>query len=118
MTEEQLAEIEARANAATAGPWQVWNGPEYTGGGRDLCIGAGEEWVVNMDHRYGPDYADRCAHDSAGTCPSPPDCPICRFNEDVTAEQAATAAFIAAARTDVPELLAEVRRLRAERRKP
>lgn len=35
----------------TPGEWDIWDGPEYVGGGRDLCIGAGETWLFNMDHR-------------------------------------------------------------------
>ncbi|AMM12302.1 hypothetical protein Salbus254_5874 [Streptomyces albidoflavus] len=77
---EYLAEIAARAEAATAGPWctdgaEIYQGDEYTWNAF---------WV-----------GETCRADEAdgGT---------------------ADAAFIAAARTDVPALLAEVERLRAE----
>lgn len=73
MTEAQLAEIEARANAATPGPWTADN--EYD-----------EPAVVGPDNR---DLA-------------------------LFVETDADAAFLANARTDVPALVAEVRRLRAE----
>lgn len=120
MTPERLAEIEARLATATPGPWDVWDGPAYCGGGRDLCIGAGEDWLANMDHRYGPDYQARVDHDSDGEHSQhgafpdggyPPDCPICAFSDKVTQEQRANADLIAHAPTDLADLLAEVRRL-------
>jgi hypothetical protein len=70
MTEDDLQAIEARANAATPGPWQLT-------GGRDEVydiIGDGRDVVQQV---LSPD-----------------------------------AEFIASARTDVPALVAEVRRLR------
>lgn len=107
-----LTPIKARVAATTPGPWQVWDGPEYVGGGADLCIGAGEKWLVNMDHRScltlqqlvdeGPSHAP------------PDDCPICSLGEaDITGEQRANAEFIANARVDVVALVAEVERLRS-----
>jgi hypothetical protein len=69
MTDEELNAIEARANAATEGPWE-WR--RWTNG-----ISAGDHDVGASCHTFD-----------------------CRF--------------IAAARTDVPKLVAEVRRLRAE----
>lgn len=80
MESEELAEIEARANAATPGPWET----HVT-----YCV---------ITLRYGDDgylVADCGASES-------PDC--CEGN----------APFIAHARTDVPALVAEVRRLTAE----
>ena len=81
MTPERLAEIEARAEAATEGPWHAWG----RGIGFELHLGA----------------AAKCGQIRC---------------EDVNGEfretfKRADAAFIAAARTDVPALLAEVRRL-------
>ena len=81
MTPERLAEIEARAEAATEGPWHAWG----RGIGFELHLGA----------------AAKCGQIRC---------------EDVNGEfretfKRADAAFIAAARTDVPDLLAEVRRL-------
>jgi len=82
MRDEQLDEIEARAKAATDGPWdtQAWGdwfpGQEDENLARSVSRGDDENILVG-----GP----RAIWD---------------------------AAFIAAARTDVPELVAEVRRLR------
>lgn len=77
MTEEQLKEIEARANAATPGPWKVeW---DYNG----LRVSEGESKE---------DYWDTFANDDV-------DLP-----------------FMSHAREDIPKLLAEVRRLRAQRK--
>ena len=72
MTPERLAEIEARAEAATEGPWEAWD------------RGIGFEVHVNAE------------------------CLNSEFRETF---RQADAEFIAAARTDVPDLLAEVRRL-------
>lgn len=73
MDEKRLAEIEARANAATPGPWE----PEHRGVvGNDVFIV--EDCVTAGWDAY-------------------------RANQ----------AFIATARTDVPDLVAEVRRLTA-----
>lgn len=72
MTEEELQEIEARANAATEGPW-------------DACLSSGVcRAPPGEDH-----------HSSIGHI---------RTKQDQE--------FIAHARTDVPKLVAEVRRLR------
>ena len=83
MTPERLAEIEARVEDATEGPWHAWD----RGIGYELHLGA----------------AAKCGQIRC---------------EDVNGEfretfKRADAAFIAAARTDVPDLLAEVRRLQA-----
>ena len=79
MTPERLDEIEARANAATQGPWE-WH--PYMGSGATLAK---------------------------------PNRPFHELNILKTTDDwppvAADAEFIAAARTDVPALLAEVRRL-------
>jgi hypothetical protein len=77
-TEQQLAEIEARANAATTGPWctdgaEIYRGTEYEPGI--------SQWVGET----------------------------CRPDESDGGRADAT--FAAAARTDVPTLLAEIRRL-------
>lgn len=76
-----LAHIEARANAATEGPWctdawEIYQGTEYQPG---LSMWIGE---------------------------------TCRGTSTPEQDQA-DAAFVAAARTDVPALIAEVRRLQA-----
>lgn len=78
---DRLAEIRARAEAATAGPWctddwEIYQGERYE---------AGAEWIGETCRAVGQSQEDR-----------------------------ANAAFVAAARSDVPALLAEVERLRAE----
>ena len=82
MSEERLQEIEARANAATKGPWIAEDGEIRTG-------------VVL--HRVGavPLYKHVAQDMEYGDCMSPED-----------------ADFMAHARTDVPDLISEVRRLR------
>jgi hypothetical protein len=77
MDEAKLQEIEARANAATPGPWQMEHRGVVAGSCRDVI-----------------DIVDDCAVSGWRDYP-------------------ANQAFIAAARTDVPELVAEVRRLTA-----
>jgi len=67
LTDERLAEIEARCNAATPGPWKNVGG-----------------------------YCDVCASD-----------------REKEANRQANAEFVVHARADVPDLLAEVRMLRA-----
>ena len=79
MTTEHLAEIEARANAATQGPWE-WH--PYMGSGATLAK---------------PNHPFHELNILKTTDDWPPIAP--------------DADFIAAARTDVPALLAEVRRL-------
>lgn len=79
MTHERLAEIKARAEAATPGPWHV-NGP-----------------YASMDT---PTILD----DNGGILGRTTHYAWMREN----------AAFMAAARSDVPDLVAEVERLRAE----
>jgi hypothetical protein len=82
MTEQQLAEIEARATAATAGPW---------------CTDA---WEIYQGTEYVPGISEWIGETCRGA---------------TTPEQdRADAAFVAAARADVPALVAAVRRLRAE----
>lgn len=82
LSEQQLAEICARAEAATPGPWctdgaEIYTGTEY--------LPWSSLWI-----------GETCRADD------------CHGSRD-------DAAFIAAARTDVPALLAEIERLRAER---
>jgi hypothetical protein len=76
MTKEQLAAIEARATAATMGPWE----------------GHANAGVVSK-HTHDDVFETGCG---------------CCTEKDLSAEDAA---FIAAARVDVPFLVAEVRRL-------
>ena len=102
---ETIAEDEKLDRDATAGPWHVWDGPEYYGGGKDLCIGAWDgQWLANMDHRIGTDLESRIAHDSGNTHQGRPgSCPICSISENITEEQAANVRFIVEARTRWPE---------------
>jgi hypothetical protein len=84
MSDDELNAIEARANAATPGPWTQG---EIAAG--DLPY-AGGCFAVEVFGATADPYAvlAECQHE-------------------------ADAAFIAAARTDIPALVAEVRRLRA-----
>lgn len=87
MTEEELAAIEARANAAPEPPWTT---RPVTGPGGDIrCICSDaypSGWIL-----YASEEADLCVHDD-------------------------TLQFVLHAREDVPKLIAEVRRLQAENR--
>lgn len=106
LTSASLSEIEARAAAATPGPWVVWDGPLYEGGGADLCIGRGKTWLANMDHRN-----PRCAQITEQGHKAD-DCDICTIDAGgVTDEQRANANLIAHARSDVPALVAAVREM-------
>lgn len=88
MTEQELAAVQARADAASAGPW-TWTYEEegdLVSPGPFACAcefsDHGRQPIITTDMgAYGPCTSDR--------------------------------AFIASARTDVPALVAEVRRLRA-----
>lgn len=82
LTEQQLADIETRANAATPGPW---------------CT---DSWEIYQGTEYEPGISMWIGETCRGTT-SPE-------------QDSSDAEFVAAARTDVPALLAEVRRLRAE----
>lgn len=83
MTDTELAEIEARANAATPGPWRV---------------GHAETWHVFGDVGNPELMAPACGR------------VLLRANEHY--RHGHDMAFIAHARADVPALVAEVRRLR------
>ncbi len=89
LTDEQLAEIDARANAATPGPWSHCLIPD--------CI------EVEVEHwdLFSPTHTN-----SDGT----------QIGDSVACHTAngEDAEFIKHSRADVPALLAEVRRLRAE----
>lgn len=82
-----LAAIEARAGAATPGPWSAAD--EH-----GLMEGATPAWCVSRDMTTGKWMSD-----------------ICYVESGVTFEEP-DAEFIAAARADVPALVAEVERLR------
>jgi hypothetical protein len=85
MTPEQLTEIELRAAAATPGPWQVLSACPPGKHDRDKD----EMWVGTSDRVT-----------------------IAILGERYTTAPA-EAEFIAHARTDVPALVTEIRRLRA-----
>jgi hypothetical protein len=87
MTPERLTEIELRAAAATSGPWQMLSECPPGEHHHDWD----EIWVGTSDRAT-----------------------IAVVGERYTAAPA-EAEFIAHARTDVPDLVVEVRRLRAER---
>ena len=86
LTAEDLAAIELRANEATSAPWRA------CGGGDCQC---GLVWSTPCDVIV----SQSCRDEEIGS----------------TARLSENAAFIAAARTDVPDLIAEVRALTAER---
>jgi hypothetical protein len=102
LTDQQLDEIEQRADAATKGPWGFYDGDNYADVAADLTMtGRGSysyrEKIARLEDET---YWDDSAHEDD--------------DEDRAPEQmAANAAFIAHARADMPVLLAEVRRLRA-----
>ena len=98
MTPERIAEIKAREGKATPGPWVV---DKYANGvdlgykpdhERTWGYGCGNGFVCDLNDG---EYHEYCSQD----------------------EQRANAEFIAAARQDIPDLLAEVERLRAENKR-
>jgi hypothetical protein len=108
---------------ATQGPWYVWDGPAYEGGGKDLCIGAwDEECLAAMDHRGragDPEQIAAHAHDRVAgdvmnlgdrAAGRPGACPICSMSEAITAEQAANARLIVEARTRWPLRVEQLRK--------
>lgn len=109
MTEEELAAIEARADAATMGPWVVseWR-LEINDLGR-------QEFPEGLDHRPEYEVITGWIHGQAhspipivwntfGPYQEPQH--FCHWDKD-------DAEFVAHAREDVPALIAEVRQLRA-----
>jgi hypothetical protein len=94
LDEAALREIEARAAAAPPGPWESYvEGRDMTSGSSFILVhdAAGEQMDVYLT--------------IDGSEPAPK--PYRRWNEPLQD-------FIASARTDVPALIAEVRRLRAK----
>lgn len=87
MTGQQLSEIEARANAATPGPWEHCGCGEIVAVRRNEDVG---EFTEDLTYGYSGEYGDMHG-----------------FHEEADAE------FVAFAREDLPRLVAEVRRLRA-----
>ena len=83
MTELDLTAIKARTEAATEGPWKSWN---PASGPSHLTLGGKVAWESRQS--------------------------ATPFGDDEVIPHWADATFIAAARTDVPALVAEVERLR------
>ena len=125
MSEQQLAEILARANAATAGPWK-WSGntevrdmrlqAQHHGG---LTVMDFERWgMQSACPRFAKNWAmyrademvEYQVHQLGWVDKSEPP-----YRADISGIDHPDARFIAAAREDVPALLAEVQRLREER---
>lgn len=93
MTEEELAQIRARADTATPGPWECRNAGGTIAMGEVIRLhrvrdSSRDAWLIAESTLS----ADQKSHD----------------------EQDANMEFIAQAREDVPDLLVEVERLRAE----
>lgn len=87
VTDEELAEIEARLTAASPGPWT--------------------SFVEGRDHQSGDDFIRISESDAED------DMYVSRFGASGTRPaSAADQDFIAHARQDIPALIAEVRRLR------
>src|SRR5690348_15626761 len=116
MTPEQLAAITARAEAATAGPWRVGRAtfacyrehPSRLHHGEPGCAytfdGWSDDWhSISRDLPYTPDSVEIENSTICGNYD---------YEEGGVATTPEDAAFIAAARTDLPTLVAEVERLR------
>lgn len=103
MPSERLAGIAARVDAATAGPWGFYDGDTYADVAADMeQTGPGSysyrQKIAQLDDDH---YWDDTAHEDDD-------------EECAAAQMTADARFIAHARTDLPDLLAEVERLRTE----
>lgn len=105
----------------TKGDWEVWDGPAYVGGAKDLCIGAGDKWLYNMDH---PECRARWCHMEIPEpgCEHPP-CelnpnvdilsgasgeacnPDCEHEHEITEEQAANAKLIVLVRNNLDRII-------------
>jgi uncharacterized small protein (DUF1192 family) len=104
LDDTRLAEIAARAEAATEGPWGFYDGDTYAAVAADLQMTgrASYSYRQKIAQLEDENYWDDPAHEDD--------------DEERAAEQmAANARFVAHARTDVPALLAEIQRLKAER---
>lgn len=71
-----------------------------------MCIGAGDTWLANMDHRSCQNYAHHIGCHDEG-CKRESDANICTIDTDITDEQRANARLIAAA----PDLLAACKKV-------
>ena len=90
MTEQELAAIEARANAATAGPWTAQTGEVLYWSPRPTKAKPNAGYTHTLMRAEQTDYAS---------------------GEFFAVVDDTDATFIAHARTDVPALVAEVRKL-------
>lgn len=86
MTDEELDAIEARAAAATWGPWRAGH-----------VEAEGKVWARDAHALGGPHLGE-----------------VCIFNANLHRPHTPDREFVAHARTDVPALVAELRRVRAE----
>ena len=103
MTDERLAELRALAAAATPGPWRrgVWRGQCHVEDHVPMYHGTTSPCVY--DFTFDADVSNQIA---------PPKGNHFLFDERGLNEQ--DAAFIAASRTAIPELLDEIQELREE----
>ena len=99
MTERELQAIRERVEAATPGPWKRW-------GYHPVDVG----YVITEHPRYMEEGVSLVGSLETGGMPTPTK----RRRALFFPERPEDAIFIAAARTDIPTLLAEVTVLRAE----
>ena len=99
MTKERLAEIKAREKAATKGPWQMWAGWMQWSKDNDTSFPNETHWPICQKSRQ-----------FKGGSPTKFDDILCRVHNLADNE------FIAHSRQDIPDLLAEVERLKYDLR--
>ena len=118
LSAERLAEIRARAYAATMGPWYF----AYTSIWGEGRVAREEAWLDSLDAAHTLD-RNPCEHCSGGPCAYRAkaldmDPVVARvqpsYGDTATGQRVLDAEFIAHARQDVPDLLAEIDRLAAE----
>ena len=107
MTPERLAEIETRCNATTPGPWEYENIDDGMCMNADVVRTCGDGAVDDFP-LDGP-YEDKERIVAITLLQAP------RFASIADNRWEENAQFIAHARTDVPDLIAEIRRLTTER---
>lgn len=103
MTPSELDAIQARADAATEGPWETREDGDYYQGGTYIGFKP-MHYAPHAGGRYNELVPGRSAN-GYGTYFKQDVCRVEGTGEDL--------AFLLASRTDVPALVAEVRRLRA-----